>query len=205
MYKILKNIMDKTLALGGILILSPLFLILIVAIKLESEGPAIFKQERTGLYEKPFKMYKFRTMKSTEVLFDINNPVIKNDNINLTKVGKFIRRFKIDELLQLFNVLKGDMSLIGPRPLMLVYLGTYDTWEKQKFKVKPGMSGLSQVRGNGHLSSKERSYYDVYYANHYNFKLDTEIFLKTIAVILFGEEKYICHVDDFSVIDAKYE
>ena len=163
MYKFFKSFFDFVFSLLGIIILFPLFLLVGLLIALDSRGPIVFKQERVGKDQKIFKMYKFRTMKTIDVPFDVNHPVIKNNNQNLTRVGKWIRRFKLDEFLQLLNVLKGDMSLIGPRPLKVEYLEHYEPWELQKFDVKPGMSGLAQVRGNGHLSSKERSYYDVEY------------------------------------------
>lgn len=186
--------MDFLLALLGLVILFFPLLIVALAIRIDSKGPAIFKQERIGKGQKPFMLYKFRTMKTTNVEFDINHPVIKDDNKNLTRVGRVIRKLKIDEFLQLINVLKGDMSLIGPRPLMRVYLDGYEPWEKQKFNVRPGMSGLSQVKGNGHLSSVERSYYDVVYAKKQNLFKDTEILFKTIGVMLAGEEKFLTPV-----------
>lgn len=186
--------MDFLLALLGLVILFFPLLIVALAIRIDSKGPAIFKQERIGKGQKPFMLYKFRTMKTTTVEFDINHPVIKDDNKNLTRVGRVIRKLKIDEFLQLINVLKGDMSLIGPRPLMRVYLDGYEPWEKQKFNVRPGMSGLSQVKGNGHLSSVERSYYDVVYAKKQNLFKDTEILFKTIGVMLAGEEKFLTPV-----------
>lgn len=186
--------MDFLLALLGLVILFFPLLIVALAIRIDSKGPAIFKQERIGKGQKPFMLYKFRTMKTTNVEFDINHPVIKDDNQNLTRVGRVIRKLKIDEFLQLINVLKGDMSLIGPRPLMRVYLDGYEPWEKQKFNVRPGMSGLSQVKGNGHLSSVERSYYDVVYAKKQNLFKDTEILFKTIGVMLAGEEKFLTPV-----------
>lgn len=186
--------MDFLLALLGLVILFFPLLIVALAIRIDSKGPAIFKQERIGKGQKPFMLYKFRTMKTTNVEFDINHPVIKDDNKNLTRVGRVIRKLKIDEFLQLINVLKGDMSLIGPRPLMRVYLDGYEPWEKQKFNVRPGMSGLSQVKGNGHLSSVERSYYDVIYAKKQNLFKDTEILFKTIGVMLAGEEKFLTPV-----------
>ena len=191
MYKYVKAFLDKILALIGILALAIPLLIVALAIRIDSPGPAVFKQERIGKDQKPIYIYKFRTMKSTNVAFDINNPVIKDGNKNVTKVGRIIRKFKIDEFLQLFNVIKGDMSLIGPRPLMRVYLDHYEEWEKQKFLIKPGMSCLSQVRGNGHLTSIERSYYDVMYQKKCSFKLDVEIMFKTIALIFKGEEKFL--------------
>ncbi len=194
MYRFFKAVMDFLLALLGLVILFFPLLIVALAIRIDSKGPAIFKQERIGKGQKPFMLYKFRTMKTTNVEFDINHPVIKDDNQNLTRVGRVIRKLKIDEFLQLINVLKGDMSLIGPRPLMRVYLDGYEPWEKQKFNVRPGMSGLSQVKGNGHLSSVERSYYDVVYAKKQNLFKDTEILFKTIGVMLAGEEKFLTPV-----------
>ena len=194
MYRFFKAVMDFLLALLGLVILFFPLLIVALVIRIDSKGPAIFKQERIGKGQKPFMLYKFRTMKTTNVEFDINHPVIKDDNKNLTRVGRVIRKLKIDEFLQLINVLKGDMSLIGPRPLMRVYLDGYEPWEKQKFNVRPGMSGLSQVKGNGHLSSVERSYYDVVYAKKQNLFKDTEILFKTIGVMLAGEEKFLTPV-----------
>ena len=194
MYRFFKAVMDFLLALLGLVILFFPLLIVALAIRIDSKGPAIFKQERIGKGQKPFMLYKFRTRKTTNVEFDINHPVIKDDNKNLTRVGRVIRKLKIDEFLQLINVLKGDMSLIGPRPLMRVYLDGYEPWEKQKFNVRPGMSGLSQVKGNGHLSSVERSYYDVVYAKKQNLFKDTEILFKTIGVMLAGEEKFLTPV-----------
>ena len=194
MYKVFKAVMDRLLALMGLIVLFLPLVIVAIAIRLDSKGPAIFRQERIGKGGKPFMLYKFRTMKTTDVAFDINHPVIKDDNQNLTKVGRVIRKLKIDEFLQLLNVLKGDMSLIGPRPLLCVYLDGYEPWEMQKFNVKPGMSGLSQIKGNGYLSSVERSYYDVLYAKKPNLFKDTEILFKTIGVMLVGEEKFLSPV-----------
>ncbi len=205
MYKVFKSVMDKILAFFGLLILFIPLLIVAIAIKIDSKGPAVFRQERIGKDQKPFMLYKFRTMKSTDVAFDIDHPVIEDGNKNLTKVGRNIRKLKIDEFLQLINVLKGDMSLIGPRPLMGVYLERYEEWEKQKFSVKPGMSGLSQVRGNGHLSSIERSYYDVEYTKTFGLVKDTEILFKTVGVMLFGEEKYLKNVSDEDINRARAE
>ena len=194
MYRLFKAVMDRLLAFLGLVILFLPLAIVALAIRIDSKGPAIFRQERIGKDQKPFMLYKFRTMKSTHVAFDINHPVIKDDNQNLTRVGRVIRKLKIDEFLQLVNVLKGDMSLIGPRPLMSVYLEGYEPWEKQKFKVKPGMSGLSQVKGNGYLSSVERSYYDVIYAEKQTLFRDAEILFKTVGVMLAGEEKFLAPV-----------
>ena len=196
MYRVFKAVCDFIIAFLGIIILFPLFIFVGLLIAIDSRGPIIFKQERVGKNQKIFKMYKFRTMKTIDVPFDINHPVIRNDNANLTRAGKWIRRFKLDEFLQLFNVLRGDMSLIGPRPLKVDYLEHYEPWELQKFAVRPGMSGLAQIRGNGHLSSKERSYYDVEYAKTRSLKLDAEILFKTVLVLLSGEGRFIRHVSE---------
>lgn len=172
----------------------PVFIITAIAIKIEDGGKVIFSQERTGRGMKRFKVYKFRTMKTTDVVFDKNRAVISANNSNVTKVGKFIRKFKIDELPQIYNVLKGDMCFISPRPLMPTYECDYKDWEKVKFFTKPGMTGLGQVNGNGYLSTEERNYYDVYYVMHASPIMDIKIIFKTLGVILHGEEKYIRHV-----------
>lgn len=203
MYKFFKFIFDKILALLGLIILFLPLIIIAIAIKIDSKGPAIFKQERIGKKQKPFKLYKFRTMKSTNIKFDINHPVIFDDNDNLTKVGRVLRKIKADEMLQLLNVLKGDMSFIGPRPLLGVYLEQYEPWELQKFTVKPGLSGLSQVSGNGYLSSQERSYYDVLYTEKISFFTDLKAVFKTLGVIFRGEERYLKHVNDADMQEMK--
>lgn len=191
MYKVFKLIMDKILALLGLIILFlPLFIVAI-AIKIDSKGPAIFLQERIGKNGEPFMCYKFRTMYSTDIATTSSNPIVMDDNKNLTKVGRRIRKLKIDEFLQLINVLKGDMSLIGPRPFMAVHVENFEPWETQKFAVKPGMSGLSQIKGNVYLSGKERSYYDVQYVKKVGLFVDAEILFKTVGVILLGEKRYL--------------
>lgn len=135
-------------------------------------------------------------MKSTDVHFDKTQPVIGDRNANLTKVGRFIRKFKIDELPQLFNVLKGDMCLIAPRPLLPVYDTDYEDWELVKFEMRPGMTGLGQVCGNGYLQIKERKYYDVYYVMHVSLWLDFKILVKTVGVVLLGEERFLRPVSE---------
>ncbi len=191
-----------TSLLGIIILFVPLSVILLL-VALDGAGCSIIKQPRTGFHGQTFYMYKIRTMKSAEVAFDTNNPVIKSDNENLTHMGKFLRKLKLDEFPQLLNVLKGEMSLIGPRPLLLNYLECYEPWEMKKYEIKPGMSGLSQVRGNGHLSTRERSYYDIYYARHVSLWLDAEILLKTPLIIFFGEEKFLKHVPPQEIENMK--
>lgn len=182
---------DFVLALFGVVLLAPLFAAVAIAIKAEDGGKVILTQRRTGVGGKKFNCYKFRSMKRADVAFDKNNPVITDSNANLTKVGKVIRKFKIDELPQLFNVLKGDMCIIAPRPLLPVYDGDYADWEIVKFEMRPGMTGLGQVYGNGYLDMKDRKYYDVYYVMHASPLLDLKIIFKTIGVILRGEKRYL--------------
>ena len=193
-YLHIKYIIDFIVALVGIILASPLMAAVAVAIKIEDGGNVLLRQSRTGRHGKKFTCYKFRSMKSADVPFDKNKPVIKDNNDNLTKVGKFIRKFKIDELPQIFNVLKGDMCFIGPRPLLPVYDCEYQEWELIKFEMRPGLTGLSQVRGNGYLTIKARKYYDAYYVMHASPVLDIKIILKTAAVLFMGERRFLRHV-----------
>lgn len=191
MYKYIKSALDRVCAALGLIVLAIPLLLIALAIRCESRGKAIFKQVRTGLNGKEFYVYKFRTMWRTDVPFDKDNPVIEDDNAELTPAGKILRKLKIDEFPQLLNVLRGEMSLIGPRPFMPVYYEQYADWEKERLRVKPGMSGLAQVSGNGYLTSEERSYYDIYYARHLSFFTDVKIMFKTVGVLLLGEKKFL--------------
>lgn len=195
MYKVIKSVLDIFFAIIGMFFMWPIFLLVIIAIKIDSKGPAIFKQLRTGKNGKQIYVYKFRSMYGTNVAFDKERPVISDDNINVTRVGKFIRKVKLDESIQLLNILKGEMSFVGPRPLKVEYYDSYTDWEKRKLLVKPGLTGLSQIKGNGFLNIKERNYYDVVYAEKPKFFLDVKIFFTTFAIIFRGEERYINHVE----------
>ena len=192
----IKYAADFLIALIAVIVFSPLMAGVAIAIKAEDGGSVIFSQQRTGAGGKKFNCYKFRSMKSTDVHFDKTQPVIGDRNANLTKVGRFIRKFKIDELPQLFNVLKGDMCLIAPRPLLPVYDTDYEDWELVKFEMRPGMTGLGQVCGNGYLQIKERKYYDVYYVMHVSLWLDFKILVKTVGVVLLGEERFLRPVSE---------
>lgn len=194
MYKALKATLDFFFAFLGLLICTPLFLCISLAIVLDSKGSPYLHQMRRGKDGKLFCIYKFRTMYQSDVPFDVACPVRAADDTNVTKVGRFLRRTKLDELLQLINVLKGDMSLVGPRPLLPDYDEGYEEWEKRKYAVRPGMTGLAQVNGNGLLSTPERSYYDVKYAGKVTFGMDCKIMFRTLKVILMGEEKCLRHV-----------
>lgn len=191
MYIKLKGALDRVLAALGLIILAIPLLIVAACVRLGSKGPAVFKQVRTGLNGKEFCVYKFRTMKATDVPFDIEHPVIDDDNAELTATGKVLRKLKIDEFPQLINVLRGEMSLIGPRPFMPIYYETYEDWEKERLSVKPGLSGLAQVNGNGYLMREERSYYDITYARNVTFLSDVKIMFKTVGVLLLGEKRFL--------------
>ncbi|MFI3229155.1 MAG: sugar transferase [Bacillota bacterium] len=188
MYKHIKYFLDKVFALVALVILWPFILLCIIAIKIDSEGPAILKQERSGYKGKIFRIYKFRTMYQTNIAFDTQNPIIEARSTNVTRVGRYLRRFKLDELPQLLNIIKGEMSFVGTRPLMPCYLEEYESWELHKFDVRPGLSGYAQVCGNGHLTSKERSYYDIIYSKRYNVFWDMFIIFKTLQVVILGED-----------------
>ena len=191
-----KYTLDFILACVALVVLAPVFAAIAIAIKAEDGENVIFRQRRTGKDGKKFDCFKFRSMKRTDVVFDRQQPVIGKDNANLTKVGAFIRKFKLDELPQLLNVVRGEMSLIAPRPLLPVYDADYEDWETVKFMMRPGLTGLGQVCGNGFLDMRERKYYDAYYAVHLSFGLDVKIALKTIGVIFRGEQKYLRHVSE---------
>lgn len=186
-YAGIKFVLDRLGAAVAIAVLLPVLVCTALLVALDGKGKIIFRQVRVGHKGKFFKIYKFRTMRTVNVDFCVTKAVIEEDNNNVTWVGGFLRRYKLDELPQLFNVLKGDMSFVGPRPLLPVYLGVYESWEYCKFRVRPGLTGLAQTSGNGHLSVPERSYYDVYYTEKVYFRLDFEIVLDTIKTIVRGE------------------
>lgn len=203
MYERIKGVLDRFFAFIGILVMSPILLLSVILIRADRHGKAIFRQERVGKDGKIFLIYKFRTMKTTDVAFDTDHAVIEDDNPSVTPVGRVLRKLKIDEVPQLFNILKGDMSFIGPRPLMPVYLEEYEEWEKHKFDVKPGLSGMAQVSGNGYLEKQGRSYYDVLYAENISLGLDIKLFFKTFLVILKGEEYCLKNVSEERIEEMK--
>ncbi len=205
MYKAVKRVFDTVLAALGLVILFLPLLVVGLLIRMDSKGKALFKQSRTGLNGKEFYVYKFRTMKTTDVPFDIDNPVIEDNNAELTRIGRGLRKLKIDEFPQLINVVRGEMSLIGPRPFLPVYLAQYEEWEKERLTVRPGMTGLAQVKGNGYLTSEERSYYDVYYARHLSMFSDIAILFKTVGVLLLGERRFFSPVSRADIEKLKSE
>ena len=175
MYKYFKRIMDFVASLTSLIILSPLMALSAVLVKI-SDGGSV-KQRRPGKDGKIFTVYKFRTM--SEKTEDENGREL-SDVERMTKIGSFLRKTSLDELPQLFNVLKGDMSFIGPRPLLCEYLELYTPYQMRRHEVLPGISGLAQVNGRNAITWEEKFDYDVYYVDHMSFWLDLRILFKTI-------------------------
>jgi len=180
-----KRTFDICISLLAIVLLLPVFAVIVIAIKISSKGSAIFKQERVGKNGKPFTFYKFRTMK---VGVDAFGPSPKSsDDPRLTKVGKFLREYSLDELPQLFNVLKGDMSIVGPRPLYVSQMAEWNEEEKKRLLVRPGVTGLSQIKGRASLTQEDKAKLEAEYVEKQSFWLDIKIILLTFGVI-FGKK-----------------
>ncbi len=189
------------LLVGGFVLIvgSPLWLLTALAIKLESRGPVFFKQERLGYRGRPFTLYKFRSMRDhaeryiqqLRPLNEASGPMFKlKADPRRTRVGKFLRKTSIDEVPQLLNVLKGDMSLVGPRPPLASEVDRYEEWEKGRLEVRPGITGLWQVRGRSELDFDEMVLMDLYYIENWSLSLDLQILLQTIPAVLFSRGAY---------------
>lgn len=174
-----KRPLDFILSLIAIIILSPVLVIVAILIKIKLGGPVLFKQQRPGLNEKIFTMYKFRTMNDDK---DENGKLLP-DSMRLTKFGKILRSTSLDELPELFNILKGDMSIVGPRPLAVIYLPYYNENERLRHTVRPGLTGLAQINGRNTVNWEERFEYDVTYVNNLSFVLDLSIFFNTFIKV----------------------
>ncbi len=186
MYKVLKRALDVVLSLLGLIVTSPVLLIVALAVKLDSKGPAIFKQERLGLNGKVFEMYKFRSMCVGAEQMGTGQYSFKGDS-RVTKVGKIIRATSLDELPQFVNILKGDMSFIGPRPTLTYHpwpLEEYSEFQLKRFDVRPGITGLAQVNGRKAIEWNERIKYDVEYVENLSFALDCKILFKTVLNVI---------------------
>lgn len=184
MYRLFfKRFLDFILSLLAIIILSPVYLIVALLVRIKLGSPVIFTQERPGKNEKIFKIYKFRTM-SDDRDYDGN---LLPDEVRLTKFGKLLRSTSLDELPELFNILKGDMSIVGPRPLLVRYLPLYNEQQKHRHDVRPGFTGWAQCNGRNAISWEEKFDLDIYYADHISFLLDIKIILKTVKTVLFRE------------------
>lgn len=183
-----KRIFDVMASLFIIVPFLPLWIFIGILIKKDSEGPIFFLQDRPGYKGRIFKIYKYRTMKPDSDI-RIKGKEVSLDDDRITKIGKVLRRTKLDEIPQTLNVLKGDMSLVGPRPERPESLKDYDEEIKKRLDMKPGMTGLAQVSGNIHLSLNDRYKFDVKYIEKFNLLLDFFIIIKTVFVIIFGEDK----------------
>lgn len=195
-YFAVKRGFDIIASLCAMIVLSPIFLITAIAIKCEDRGPVIFSQYRVGIDGKLFKMYKFRSMytnaeerlKELQEQNEADGPVFKMKNDpRITKVGHFIRKYSIDELMQLINVFKGDMSVVGPRPALPKEVETYNDFAKQRLKVKPGLSCYWQVSGRSNIGFDEWMQLDVKYINEMSILTDIKIILLTVPAVLNGD------------------
>jgi undecaprenyl phosphate N,N'-diacetylbacillosamine 1-phosphate transferase len=178
-----KRLLDLILSLLGLIILSPIFLIVWLMLIIANEGKPFFFQARPGKNERIFKIIKFKTMNEKK---DAQGELLPDEK-RLTGVGKFVRKTSLDEIPQLMNVFKGDMSLIGPRPLLIQYLPLYNTDQKRRHEVRPGITGWAQVNGRNAISWQKKFEYDVWYVNHVTFLLDLRILLLTVQKVFKSE------------------
>lgn len=184
MYLVIKRIIDILLSILGLIILSPVFFVLIVAIKLDSKGPIFFRQKRVGIHRSHFNILKFRTMR-TDTPKDTPTHMLQNPEMYITKVGKFLRKTSLDELPQIINILFGSMSIIGPRPALW---NQYDLIEeREKYganDVRPGLTGWAQINGRDELPIDVKAKLDGEYVGKMNFRFDVKCFIKTITSVL---------------------
>lgn len=181
MYRtIVKPTMDFCLALLGFVILLPLFIIITILLFFANQGKPFFIQQRPGQNCKVFSIIKFKTMNDKKN----ENEELLPDSERLTNVGKFVRKTSLDEIPQLLNVLKGDMSLVGPRPLLISYVHLYSDFQNRRHEVKPGITGWAQVNGRNAISWDQKFAYDVWYVDNYSFLVDCKILLKTVLKVI---------------------
>lgn len=181
----LKRVLDISVATGLLVLFALPMLVIAVLIKLDSPGPAIFRQERIGLFGRPFRMYKFRTMTTSALPYAMAPSDAQDPRV--TRVGYWLRRFSLDEFPQLLNVLLGDMSMVGPRPEMPFLVSNYTIWERRRLDVKPGLTGLWQIVGRKNLPLALNMEYDFYYIKNQSLLFDVIILIKTIPAVIFGK------------------
>lgn len=192
MYQYIKRILDIILGIITLILLSPIMIITSVLIRIDSKGPIIFKQQRVGKNGKHFTIYKFRTMVENAEKMGTGLDSYENDT-RVTKIGKFLRNSSLDEFPQLFNILKGDMSFVGPRPPVTYHPYKYDDYPadaKRRFEARPGVTGYAQVNGRNELSWEEKFKYDLYYVDKVCLLLDLKIFILTIFKVIKMEGSY---------------
>ena len=181
--RFLKRPMDFVLSLLAIVVLSPLFIVLTVLVRFKLGSPVLFKQKRPGLNEKIFTMYKFRTMTDEKG----ENGELLSDSVRLTGFGKMLRAASLDELPELFNILKGDMSIVGPRPLLVQYLNLYNKRQKRRHEVRPGLSGYAQVNGRNAINWEDKFNLDVKYVDSVSFIGDWKVIFLTLKKVFVKE------------------
>jgi len=179
----MKRLFDFIISLIALIALSPVILTTAVLIRWKIGSPVVFKQPRPGIDEQPFCVYKFRSMTDER---DANGDMLPDD-VRLTSFGKLMRKFSLDELPQLWNVLKGDMSFVGPRPLLMEYLSLYDNRQKKRHNVRPGITGWAQVNGRNAISWEQKFEYDVWYVENRSFWLDIKILFMTVMKVFKSE------------------
>ena len=189
--KYFKRLVDILCALAAIIVFSWLYIIVAILVRVKLGKPVLFKQERPGLNGKIFKLYKFRTMTDER---DENGELLPDD-VRLTKFGRMLRKTSLDELPEAFNILKGDMSVVGPRPLAVQYLPWYSEFEKRRHHVRPGLTGLAQVNGRNATTWEERFNFDVKYVDNITFLMDVKIILNTIKTVIKRENVGVRGID----------
>jgi exopolysaccharide biosynthesis polyprenyl glycosylphosphotransferase len=191
----IKRLFDIISSAAGLLVLSPLLVTVAILIKLTSRGPIFFKQKRVGLHGKPFNMLKFRSMvvnaeelrAKLEAMNEQTGPVFKMKNDpRITRIGRFIRKYSIDELPQLLNVLRGEMSVVGPRPPLPKEVEKYAAWQRRRLSVRPGLTCIWQVSGRNQISFEEWMYLDMQYIDNWTLLTDLGLILKTVPVVITG-------------------
>lgn len=178
-----KRVLDLIITIPGMLLISPLLLLLAIVVRIRMGSPAIFKQVRPGHKGKLFSVYKYRTMTDEK---DAAGNLLP-DEVRLTKLGRWLRSFSLDELPELFNVLRGEMSLVGPRPLLAQYLVRYTPEQARRHNVVPGITGWAQVNGRNALTWEDKFRYDVWYVDHWSLRLDIKILLRTMWIVITRE------------------
>lgn len=185
----IKHILDKIFGIILLLLLSPILAIIAIAIRLDSKGPVIFKQKRLGKDGQIFEIYKFRTMyvDAPDIRNEDGSTFNSDNDPRVTKVGKILRKTSLDELSQIFNILKGEMSFIGPRPDLPDHYNLYTEFDKKKLLVRPGVTGYAQCNGRNNIEWKKRIEMDIYYIENYSLWLDIKILFKTVFSVLRSE------------------
>jgi len=191
----MKRLFDIILSLISLLILFPLFVLIPLMIKIDSGGPVFFRQIRIGKKSKIFKIIKFRTMvkdaEKRKVNFEKRDPILKEKNDpRITQFGKNLRKYSLDEIPQFLNVLKGEMSIVGPRPLTPEDAEHYNLKNIKRFEIRPGITGLSQIKGRSDITLQDSSELDIHYIENHTFLMDIKILIKTIPVVLNGKGAY---------------